>query len=51
MNVNPHTYEDIATAGVPHGVGSVWAAIAWEVYWKLVDTDDDGSPDDFDADL
>ena len=51
MNVNPHTYEDIATAGVPHGVGSVWAAMLWEVYWKLVDTDDDGSPDTFDADL
>ena len=22
---------------VPHGVGSVWAQAAWEVYWKLVD--------------
>ena len=22
---------------VPHGVGSVWAQGAWEVYWKLVD--------------
>ncbi len=22
---------------IPHGVGSVWAQAAWEVYWKLVD--------------
>jgi extracellular elastinolytic metalloproteinase len=37
FNVNPFTYSDIGGQVVPHGVGSVWATIAWEVYWELVD--------------
>ena len=39
--INPHTYEDIGDFAFPfyseHGVGSVWAAMLWEVYWNLVD--------------
>lgn len=36
--VNPDTYASIGPGvNVPHGVGSVWAVIAWEVYWDLVD--------------
>ncbi len=35
--VNPWTYEDIAGAAVPHGVGSRWAQVIWDVYWALVD--------------
>jgi len=35
--VNDYTYESISTLAVPHGVGSVWAQAAWEVYWALVD--------------
>ena len=35
--VNDYTYESISTLSVPHGVGSVWAQAAWEVYWALVD--------------
>lgn len=35
--VNNYTYESINGIGIPHGVGSVWAQIAWEVYWSLVD--------------
>ncbi|MCB1055290.1 MAG: M36 family metallopeptidase, partial [Acidobacteria bacterium] len=38
LAVNPHTYEDIAGVAVPHGVGSVWTAMVWEMYWNLVDT-------------
>jgi len=38
LGVNPHTFVDIATVAVPHGVGSVWNAALWEVYWNLVDT-------------
>lgn len=36
--VNTWTYASINGMAVPHGVGSVWAQAAWEVYWKLVDT-------------
>ncbi|MEL6812949.1 MAG: M36 family metallopeptidase, partial [Bacteroidota bacterium] len=34
---NPQTYDDIKTASVPHGVGSVWATMLWEVTWALID--------------
>ena len=34
--VNTWTYASISGMAVPHGVGSVWAQGAWEVYWKLV---------------
>jgi extracellular elastinolytic metalloproteinase len=36
--VNTWTYASINGMAVPHGVGSVWAQAAWEMYWKLVDT-------------
>ncbi len=36
--VNSYTYETIRSGvSIPHGVGSVWAQAAWEVYWALVD--------------
>jgi len=35
--VNPQTYDDIKTAAVPHGVGSVWATTIWEMTWALID--------------
>jgi extracellular elastinolytic metalloproteinase len=37
MNVNPHTYADINSESVPHGVGSVFCATIWDMYWNLVD--------------
>jgi Fungalysin metallopeptidase (M36). len=37
MGVNPQTYDHIKTAAVPHGVGSVWATMMWEVTWALID--------------
>ncbi|MBK8641095.1 MAG: M36 family metallopeptidase [Saprospiraceae bacterium] len=36
LAVNPHTYDNIKTAAVPHGVGSVWCAMLWEVTWDLI---------------
>jgi len=36
--INTHTYQSIRNMVVPHGVGEVWAQIAWECYWALVDT-------------
>ncbi|WP_114491103.1 M36 family metallopeptidase [Candidatus Ulvibacter alkanivorans] len=37
LGVNPQTYDDIKTAAVPHGVGSVWATMLWEMTWELID--------------
>jgi extracellular elastinolytic metalloproteinase len=45
LAVNPHTYDDIKTEAIPHGIGSVWAAMLWEMTWNLID--DQG----FDADF
>lgn len=36
-NVNPFTYDDIKTESVPHGVGSVWATMLWDMTWALID--------------
>lgn len=35
--INPQTYDAIKGASVPHGVGSVWANMLWEMTWELVD--------------
>ncbi len=37
MAVNSATYEDVATAVIPHGVGFIWATMLWDLYWDLVD--------------
>lgn len=37
MSVNSHTYDDIKSLGVPHGVGSVMCATLWDLYWDLTD--------------
>ena len=35
--VNPHTYDSIKTEVAPHGVGSVWCAMLWDLTWAYVD--------------
>jgi extracellular elastinolytic metalloproteinase len=37
MAINSFTYADIATVSVPHGVGSVWATMLWDMTWALID--------------
>ena len=37
MAVNPFTYADVPAEAVPHGVGTVWATMVWDMYWNLVD--------------
>jgi len=37
LSVNPQTYADIAVTNIPHGVGEIWSAMLWEMYWDLVD--------------
>lgn len=37
MAVNPHTYANVSGVSVPHGVGSVWCAMLWEMTWGLIE--------------
>ncbi|MDC7993856.1 M36 family metallopeptidase [Altibacter sp. HG106] len=37
MTVNPFTYDDIKSESVPHGVGSVWCTMLWDMTWDLID--------------
>ena len=33
---SPYTYDDIKTFSVPHGVGSVWCSMLWDLYWSMI---------------
>lgn len=37
LEVNPMTYDDIQQFSIPHGLGSVWCTMLWDLYWDLVD--------------
>lgn len=37
MLINPQTYDSIRVVPIPHGVGSVWASMLWEMTWALID--------------
>lgn len=37
LNVNPTTYDAIKTLSIPHGVGSVWCTMLYDLYWNLID--------------
>ncbi len=37
LAVNPVTYDNIKTFSVPHGVGSVWCSMLWDMTWALID--------------
>jgi extracellular elastinolytic metalloproteinase len=34
---SPYTYNDIKRLSVPHGVGSVWCSMLWDLYWAMID--------------
>lgn len=36
-NISKYTYNSIKTLSVPHGVGSVWSAMLWDMYWSMID--------------
>ena len=49
MGINTMTYDSIKTAAIPHGIGSVWAEMLWEVTYALIgahgfSADLDGGP-------
>ncbi len=35
--VNPLTYDNIRTASIPHGIGTVWCTMLYDLYWNLID--------------
>lgn len=37
MSINPLTYQNIQNLSIPHGVGSVWCTMLWDLYWAFVD--------------
>ena len=38
MNINPFTYDALKTnISRPHGIGSVWATMLWDMTWGLID--------------
>ncbi len=40
LSVNPVTYDDTnddITFSAPHGVGSIWASMLWDLTWDLID--------------
>lgn len=37
MSINDFTYNSIKTQIAPHGVGSVWATMLWDLTWAFVD--------------
>jgi hypothetical protein len=38
MTVNPLTYGNLATVAVPHGVGTIWCTVIWDMTWELIQT-------------
>src|SRR5690554_4690056 len=52
MAVNPQTYDYIKSASIPHGVGSVWAEMLWEMTWALINKHGyDPNPYNFSGDI
>jgi extracellular elastinolytic metalloproteinase len=37
MTINPVVYDDIQELSIPHGLGSVWCSMLWDLYWNMVD--------------
>ncbi len=40
MLINPVTYEgvaDVSAFSQPHGIGSIWASMLWDLHWNMVD--------------
>ena len=40
MGVNPVTYAGVADASTfsePHGIGSIWCSMIWDLHWAMVD--------------
>jgi subtilisin-like proprotein convertase family protein len=38
MAVNPMTYANLPTVAVPHGVGTIWCTVLWDMTWEIIQT-------------
>jgi hypothetical protein len=36
MSINPLTYSNIQNMSIPHGVGSAWCTMLWDLYWAMI---------------
>src|SRR4029079_17908738 len=36
MSVNPLTYGDLPTVVAPHGVGTIWCTVLWDMTWAII---------------
>jgi hypothetical protein len=48
---NPHTYGDINSEVAPHGVGSVWAMMIWEMTWEIMNKYEAANGNGFNSNL
>jgi PKD repeat protein len=39
QNINPHTYGSLATSNGVHAIGEIWAQVAWDLTWKLIEAE------------
>lgn len=39
MAVNPFTYTNVSSVAIPHGIGSVWCTILWDMTWNMIQID------------
>jgi hypothetical protein len=39
MATNPFTYTNVSTVAIPHGIGSVWCTILWDMTWNMIQMD------------
>lgn len=37
LAINPLTYGDLSSLSIPHGIGSAFCTILWDLYWNMVD--------------
>lgn len=49
MSINPMTYSNVSTAAIPHGIGTVWCTILWDMTWNIIQQTGVINPNLFDA--
>ncbi len=38
MSVNPLTYSNLPTVAHPHGTGTIWCTVLWDMTWEIIQT-------------
>lgn len=37
LSINPLTYGNLNSLSIPHGIGSMFCTVLWDLYWNMVD--------------